>query len=605
MKTPISGDDPKKEAFALFEEGRFAESYALCTTLMSEGKDSSIAVLAATNLLSMGDLDEAEAHFRDLAGKMPESSYVHSYLGMILEKKGDEGAIAEYGTAVALDPANMEALRRYMQFLITSGDDAGAIAPLRQLVALSGKSGDILLLVRALTRTGRAAEAIALHDSRLGERDTGEEYLDALGACGQYRKAADTALVAYHRTNAPFFMRKHLSCLAMVDSGSAREAYAAAWETLDDPGIGYDFCLFLKDREEYAEALDITRDLISRSGDTGVRLLECELLELLGRKEAARDAYEQLIREELGSMDDPDALGRAVSRYREFLMTYYPLKEMVPQFLGLISSHANVICLLATASFYEDLGDTVEARSWYYRAFRSDFLSGGVEYAQFLSRHDDLRECEKCMLYILTNVRKTPDLVRIARVMVEDGRMRYGLKRFLSQLLMKLNERVVNLDSGGLEVLAVAFLLSGTHAIEAHDYRRAKEYCLRGLDVLPPSSRYVLPKDFLALIETCKDRTLSDRPVLPGTGNIHAGAAVPASPSLASMLDLDEREQMIVSFLQVHREASEMDLRKLTGSRRVVGVVNRLMQKASAQGMKMIEKKGIGKDGEVYEYCGP
>jgi hypothetical protein len=107
------------------------------------------------------------------------------------------------------------------------------------------------------------------------------------------------------------------------------------------------------------------------------------------------------------------------------------------------------------------------------------------------------------------------------------------------------------------------------------------------------------------LIETCKDRTLSDRPVLPGTGNIHAGAAVPASPSLASMLDLDEREQMIVSFLQVHREASEMDLRKLTGSRRVVGVVNRLMQKASAQGMKMIEKKGIGKDGEVYEYCGP
>jgi tetratricopeptide (TPR) repeat protein len=553
----------------------------------------------------MGNFDEAEAHFRDLVEKMPESSYIHSYLGMILEQKGDERAIAEYGAAVALDPANVEALRRYSQYLMASGDHAGAIAPLHQLVALSGKTGDVLLLIRALIRTDRAAEAIALHDSRLSERDISVEYLDALGACGQYRKAADTSLAAFHRTSAPVFMQRHLQSLARVDPGGAGEAYAAAWEELRDPGIGYDFCLFLKDREEFGQALDIARDLISRSGDTGTRLLECELLELLGRRDAARDAYEQLIREELGSLDNPDVLGRAIPRYREFLMTYYPLKEVIPRFLGLVSSHAQVICLLETARFYEDLGDTVEARSWYYRAFRSDFLSGGVEYAQFLSRHEDFRECEKCMLYILTNVRKTADFVRIARVMVEDRSMRYGLKRFLSQLLMKLNERVVNLGSGGLEVLAVAFLLAGTHAIETHDYRRAKEYCLRGLDVLPPSSRYVRPKDFLALIETCKDRTLSDRPVIPGTGGIYTGAALTATPSLASLLELDEREQMVVAFLQAHRKATEMDLRKLTGTRRVVGVVNRLMQKASAKGMKMIEKKGIGKEGEVYEYCGP
>lgn len=605
MKTPVPGDDQKKEAFVLFEEGRFAESYALCTTLMSEGKDSSIAVLAATNLLSMGNLDESLAHFRDLAEKMPESSYIHSYLGTILERKGEEGAMAEYGTAITLDPANMEALRGYSRLLVLSGDDAAAIAPLYRLISLSGRTGDILLLIRALTRTGRAAEAITLHDSRLGERDTSDEYLDALGACGEYRKAAETALAAYQRTNEPLFMRRYLSFLAMADSGTACEAYAAAWDSLHDPGIGYDFGIFLREQKKFAEALDITGDLVSRSRDPGVRLLECELLEQLGRKDDAREAYEQLIREILGSMDHPDALGRAVYRYREFLMTYYPIKELVPRFLGLVSSHANVVCLLATARFYEDLGDTGEARSWYYRAFRSDFLSGGVEYAQFLSRHDDLRECEKCMLYILTNVRKTPDLVRIARVMVEDRRMRYGLKRFLSQVLVKLNERVMNLGSGGLEVLAVAFLLAGTNAIEANDFQRAKEYCLRGLDVMPPSSRYVRPKDFLALIETCKDRTLSDRPVLPGTGGVHDGAALPASPSLASLLDLDEREQMIVSFLQAHRKASEMDLRTLTGTRRVVGVVNRLMQKASAKGMKMIEKKGIGKDGEIYEYCGP
>ncbi len=45
-----------------------------------------------------------------------------------------------------------------------------------------------------------------------------------------------------------------------------------------------------------------------------------------------------------------------------------------------------------------------------------------------------------------------------------------------------------------------------------------------------------------------------------------------------------------------------MDLRKLLGTRRVVGVVNQLIQKASSMGLSLIEKKGVGEDGEVYEY---
>jgi hypothetical protein len=36
----------------------------------------------------------------------------------------------------------------------------------------------------------------------------------------------------------------------------------------------------------------------------------------------------------------------------------------------------------------------------------------------------------------------------------------------------------------------------------------------------------------------------------------------------------------------------------------VVGIVNKLVQKASAQGMNLIEKKGVGEDGEIYEYTG-
>jgi hypothetical protein len=36
----------------------------------------------------------------------------------------------------------------------------------------------------------------------------------------------------------------------------------------------------------------------------------------------------------------------------------------------------------------------------------------------------------------------------------------------------------------------------------------------------------------------------------------------------------------------------------------VVGIVNRLVQKAASQGLSVLEKKGFGEDGEVYEYTG-
>jgi hypothetical protein len=67
-------------------------------------------------------------------------------------------------------------------------------------------------------------------------------------------------------------------------------------------------------------------------------------------------------------------------------------------------------------------------------------------------------------------------------------------------------------------------------------------------------------------------------------------------------LDLDEKERKILEFLRDHRQASEMDLRTLLGSRRVVGIVNRIIQKAASQGMRVIEKKGISEQGEIYEY---
>ena len=73
---------------------------------------------------------------------------------------------------------------------------------------------------------------------------------------------------------------------------------------------------------------------------------------------------------------------------------------------------------------------------------------------------------------------------------------------------------------------------------------------------------------------------------------------------ITDQLALTEQELKIVEFIRSHRKASEMDLRKVLGTRRVVGIVNRLISKATAQGIMLIEKKGVSEDGEVYEYSG-
>jgi hypothetical protein len=69
-------------------------------------------------------------------------------------------------------------------------------------------------------------------------------------------------------------------------------------------------------------------------------------------------------------------------------------------------------------------------------------------------------------------------------------------------------------------------------------------------------------------------------------------------------LRLDEREEALVAFLRQHRETNEEELRKVLGTRRVSGVVNRLIKKANDAGVPLMEKQGMGEHGEIYVYCG-
>ena len=601
---PASREEQKKEAFRLFEDGRYQESLQICTILLDGGKDPAVEVLAATNLFYTGKLEDAEVFFRDLTQKMPDSSYVHSYLGKVLEARKDEGAIAEFATAVHLDPTNQDALRSYAGYLISHKDYRGALPVLRRLVQLGKKPGDVQNLMRALIEIDEPEEALLTYSVLGGDAAKTHEYIDALIKTRKFQAAAEAACTLYRTTGDPTIQRKYLDTLSRYDVQASLDAYASHVKENQDEEILFDYILLLQASGDYATALDATRTLLEHTDNPVYRLTECDLLAGMGQEKKALAAYENLIRDELIAKNDLEMLVLIISKYRQYLIARVPVEEAGRRFLNVVSQDVNVASLLETARFYEDTGNVTEARSWYYRAYRADFLAGGLDYAQFLSVQGEERECEKVMLYILSNVKKNTDIGRVAAVILDkEGRM-YRLKRLMDQLIKKLEERRETLNSKGRELLAIAYFITATSAQEEMDYAGCKYYCLCGVDVMPAHSRAIGLEDYLQLIRACKERSVADRPIMHAPQTKKRTVTVPPVKIITDQLGLSEQEQKVVEFLRSHRKASEMDLRKLLGTRRVAGMMNQLIQKAALQGVSMIEKKGVGEDGEVYEYTG-
>jgi tetratricopeptide (TPR) repeat protein len=602
---PEQAEDQKKKAFRLYELGHYRESLELCRSLVQGPGDSEVAVLCATNLFHLGKFDEAEAYFRDLSMSLPASSHVHSYLGRILAMRFDPRAVSEYAKAVVLDPGNLEALRAYAEALLANRDPIRAIPVLKRLAERSLREEDIKTLARALHASGQPGEALKLWKNSLAGSSSEREYLELLLACGQFSDAANAALEVFTKTADPGIARIYLRSLARTDPASADREYSRILADTSDSGLRTDYVRFLRSRGAYDAALTALAPLLPAAGRGDRReaclLEECELRAEAGRIPAALQCYQSLIRGELESLADMDLLAAILRSERRFLLTHFPAKEAESLLLSQISSHPNVVCLLAVAGFYEDLGDMVEARSWYYRGFRSDFLAGGPQYAKFLFRQGDLRECEKIMLYVVNSIRKTEDLIRIAELVMDEKETLYRMPRLLGRLRQRLEDRVPELNSPGLELLALTLLVSASRALEAADYSTCKRFCLSGLDVLPATSHIIRADDFLTLVKSCKERSLCDLPVMEVAARETTEAGVKEGDPERE-LDLDDPERKIVEFLKTHRRASEMDLRTLLGSRRVVGIVNRIIQKASGKGLRIIEKKGIGEHGEIYEY---
>jgi hypothetical protein len=601
---PASLEDQKREAFRLFEDGRYQESLNLCMLVLGALRDQPLEILAATNLFYTGRLDDAEVYFRDLAQKMPDSSYVHSYLGKVLEAQGDEGAIAEYATAVHLDPTNQDALRSYAEYLVSRHDYHGARPVLRKLVLLTRNENDIKNLVRALIETGEPQEALETQRTLLGDRLLGHEYLDALLRSRQFQAAAQAALDTYRTSGDPAILRKYLAALAQYDLPASLDAYASQAGAGGDGDILADYILLLISSGNHNKALELSKDLSGRTNLPIHRLMTCDIYAALGDTGKAAAEYERLITDEIRSKNNLDTLGIIIGKYRKFLQSSLPAAEALSRFLAVVSKDVNTASLLETARFYEALGNLPEARAWFYRAYRADFLLGGLEYARFLAEHNEERECEKVMLYILSNVKRSVDLHRVVALVVDDRYPMHRMRRLMDHVVRRLEERRSSLNSRGLELLAIALFITGREALEESDFAGCKRFCLRGIDVLPVHATTLHLEDFLHLIRSCKDRSIADRPIMDLPQVKRRGTQVSTMHQIRQDLDLDEQEQKIVEFLRSHKKATENELRKALNTRRVAGKVNRLIQKAAAKHMTIIEKKGFGDDGEVYEYVG-
>ena len=214
---PRTEEEQKKEALRLFEDGRYQESLDICHVLLETVKDPTLEILAATNLFYTGKLEDAEVFFRDIAQKVPESSYVHSFLANVLEKRGDDGAIAEYALAVHLDPTNLAALRSYADYLMVRNDFLGALPVLKRLVEAGKKPSDVQDLMRALVATGNAEEALFVSTRYGSEHTRTGEYVDALITLQSTGLPLVQAGQIYKETRDIAMLRRHLTAGSLDD----------------------------------------------------------------------------------------------------------------------------------------------------------------------------------------------------------------------------------------------------------------------------------------------------------------------------------------------------------------------------------------------------
>ena len=597
-------------ALELFNAGKYDE----VISFSSGTADPALMLLSARSYAACGKYDIAESLLRSLVRIMPGSSYVHSYLGDVLLACGKEEAESAYARAISLDAENIPAVRQYADLVISRGDLRGAIPALRTLVRHSGAEEDVRKLMRTLTNVGEAEEAAAIHRRNFGEDTCSVEYIEALMAVGEYQKALNLALRGWTETKDTAYLRLDLEALSAIDKDAAEKAYRSALDSFEEADIADDnvsairfsFVLLEKYRENYDAAEFELSQLLGPDADAVYYLLSAELAAKKEDGERASAIYRSLIESLMAKDTDWETAELVIDRYTAFLSAVRSKEEVAGVISVVLSVYPQAVCLAKIGEAYENAGASLQAKDWFYRAYRADYLRGGLAYAGYLKRSGACREADTVIRYIVTNAASVSDLEYAADVILNGDSALYQLEKsrgLVQKSLAGVSER---LTSKGREMLAAVYLYSAVDALECGNYEDCKWFCLSGIDVLPCYPETISIQDFSDILARVKGRAISERPILMEKAAEASGETeeIPQSGEEEILPNLDDREKKLLAFLREHREATEMDLRSVLDTRRVAGIVNGLLAKTAEFGVTLIEKRGVGERGEVYGYVG-
>ena len=597
-------------ALELFNAGKYDE----VISFSSGTADPALMLLSARSYAACGKYDIAESLLRSLVRIMPGSSYVHSYLGDVLLACGKEEAESAYARAISLDAENIPAVRQYADLVISRGDLRGAIPALRTLVRHSGAEEDVRKLMRTLTSVGEAEEAAAIHRRNFGEDTCSVEYIEALMAVGEYQKALNLALRGWTETKDTAYLRLDLEALSAIDKDAAEKAYRSALDSFEEADIADDnvsairfsFVLLEKYRENYDAAEFELSQLLGPDADAVYYLLSAEIAAKKEDGERASAIYRSLIESLMAKDTDWETAELVIDRYTAFLSAVRSKEEVAGVISVVLSVYPQAVCLAKIGEAYENAGASLQAKDWFYRAYRADYLRGGLAYAGYLKRSGACREADTVIRYIVTNAASVSDLEYAADVILNGDSALYQLEKsrgLVQKSLAGVSER---LTSKGREMLAAVYLYSAVDALECGNYEDCKWFCLSGIDVLPCYPETISIQDFSDILARVKGRAISERPILMEKA-AEASVETEAAPQAGEeelLPNLDDREKKLLAFLREHREATEMDLRSVLDTRRVAGIVNGLLAKTAEFGVTLIEKRGVGERGEVYGYVG-
>ena len=609
MENTIPDPAALSAALELFNAGKYDEviSFASGTT------DPALMLLSARSYAAVAKYDIAESLLRSLIRIMPGSSYVHSYLGDVLLAVGNDGAEAEFAKAITLDPENLPAVRQYAELVIERGDLRGAIPALRTLVRNSGNDEDVKTLIKTLTAVGEADEAVSLHRRTFSEDVFSVEYIEALLASGEFQKALNLALRGWTETKDTAYLRLDLEALAEIDKEAAEKAYRSALDSFEEADISdenvsairFSFVLLEKYLENYDAAEFELSHLITPEADAVYHLLSAELAAKKDEGERASSIYRGLIDSLMKRDADWETAELVIDRYTAFLSAVRSKEEVAGVISVVLSAYPHAVCLAKIGEAFENAGADSQAKDWFYRSYRADYLNGGLAYAGYLKRAGAFREADTVIRYILTNAESVSDLEHASDIILNGDSALYQLEKSRGLVQKSLASVSDRLTSKGREMLSAVYLYSAVDSLECGSYEDCKWFCLAGIDVLPCYPATISIQDFTDILSRTKGRAIAERPILLEKAAEAAEEVVEEVSAEEDILpNLDEREKKLLSFLREHREATEMDLRSVLDTRRVAGIVNSLLAKTADFGVTLIEKRGVGERGEVYGYVG-